>query len=265
MANQRVSPTAWYTAAVWAQRGLSSPALAAATPRAAHWAVSGHARLCRALGLPRVDDALEERHRCLDARALQACQQEGVRQVLEVPAGLASRAQRLLQAMPSLTVVEGDLPGMTQAKRAALSKTRPRHHVVVVDLLAESGPHCPAAAVAPLLDNTQPLVTIMEGLTYYLTDHQLCAALRTLRRTTPCQPGSLLLLDAFLTDSGPPVAQRWAARSAWLRLPGLQRSRSHLLALATTAGWTPTTRGTETRLHNTSSPLLSVLGFHPAV
>lgn len=265
MADQRVSPTAWYTAAVWAQRDLASPALAAATPRAARWAVSAHARLARLVGLPRLDDALEERHRTLDAWVLAACEDPRVRQVLEVPAGLASRAQRLLDAVPELVVVEGDLPVMVRAKKAALGPLRPQHHVVEVDLLATEGPRTPAAVAERLLNANQPLIAVMEGLTYYLTDPQLGAALAALRRAVGDQPGSLLLLDAFVTDCGPAVAQRWARRSTGLRLPGLQRSGAHLQALAQQAGWRRTSPPGLLGAPPARPPLLQVLGFRPAV
>lgn len=266
MADQRVSPTAWYTAAVWAQRGLAEPALAAATPRAAHWAVWSQALLSRLTGFPRLDDALEHRHRILDAWVLQSCTEDGVQQVLEVPAGLASRAQRLLRALPGLTIVEGDLPVMVRAKRAALTQRSPAHHVVEVDLLSAVGPRSPAAVGAALLNPDKPLVVVMEGLTYYLTDEQLRVAFRTLRCALPPHPSSRLLLDAFLTDHSPRVAQRWAVRRAFARVPGVQRSEAHLTALATEAGWERTPTPTQFQEGPDAEPaLLQVLGFRPAM
>ncbi len=265
MADQRVSPTAWYTAAVWAQRGLASPALAAATPRVAHWAVSSHALLSRLAGFPRLDQALEERHRSLDAWVLGACEDPAVRQVLEVPSGLASRAQRLLNTVPGLVVVEADLPVMVRAKRQALGPRQPTHHVVEMDLLAREGPRSPAGVVARLLEGHKPIVTVMEGLTYYLTDSQLRTALGALRRATGDQTASLLLLDAFLTDHGPLVAQRWAARTAFLRLPGIRRSEARLTAIAQQAGWKRAPAPKHAGTAPPQVPLLQVLGFRPAM
>lgn len=264
MADQRVSPTAWYTAAVWAQRGLADPALARATPRSARALVRAHGLLSDLVRFPRLDDALEHRHRGIDAVVVEAIEQGGVRQVLEVPGGLASRGRRVVGRFEDVTVVEGDLPFMVTLKRRALGALDPRHHVVEVDLLS-TGPRSPQAVVAALLDPAAPLAVVMEGLTYYLTDDQLVTALTALRRATPTHPSSVLVLDAFLQDQGPRIARWWAKTPMIQRVPGLRRTRAHLQTLAETAGWTcdgehaPVPEGARAR------PLLQLGVFRAAV
>lgn len=171
MASDRVSPTAHYTAHVWARNGLAHPALAQAVNP---WLFRAGELVLRPLSLltgsPTAEAALLQRHHGIDALLTAAIEGEGVTQVVEVPGGLASRGRRMVERYPHLTYVEGDLPGMAARKRRALAGSpHPRHHVVDVDLLADHGPRSLEAATAPHLQPGAPTAFITEGLLYYLS------------------------------------------------------------------------------------------------
>lgn len=171
MDSSRISPTAHYTGSIWARHGLSHPALSSRLngtlyqlARPLVWAT---APLVGGLSL---ELALLQRHRLIEAVIVDAVEQRGVRQIVEIAAGMSARGLRLSErfADRELVYVEADLPQMAAGKREALSGLRgPRHHVVDVDALQASGPLSLPGATAALLDPGQPTLVITEGLLNY--------------------------------------------------------------------------------------------------
>jgi O-methyltransferase involved in polyketide biosynthesis len=182
MSDARISPTAHFTATVWARNGLAHPALVAA---ASPWLFRGAGLLLgplsRLTGSPSVEATLLHRHHGIDRILTRVIEDEGLRQVVEVPGGLASRGARFVARYPDLLYVEGDLPGMAEHKRRAFARAgyrQPRHRVVDLDLLATDGPLCLEAAVGPDFDPTAPTALITEGLLYYFQPPAVRAVLQ---------------------------------------------------------------------------------------
>lgn len=164
-----ISPSAHYTGFVWFRHGLSEPAFASDFGRFAHrvlapisWAAK------RAFGLD-IERFLLQRHLLIDARLVQAIEQGGVTQVVEIACGLSPRGRRMRKRFPHITYVEADLPDMAASKRELLRVQGwlgAQHRVEAVDILAEEGPLSLASLFAGL-DRTKPVVVITEGLLNY--------------------------------------------------------------------------------------------------
>src|SRR5262249_15013376 len=89
-----ITPTAHYTAAVWARNGLSHPALSTTAGRLMFESTRPTMALFRALGGTKLEDQLLARHRLID-RLLDAAIDRGeVTQVIEIAAGLSPRGWR---------------------------------------------------------------------------------------------------------------------------------------------------------------------------
>ena len=207
MSSSRISPTAHYTAWVWARNGLSHPALAAAVNpwlfRAGELVLRPISALTRS---PSVEAALLQRHHGIDTLLERAITQHGVRQVVEVPGGLASRGRRFVARHPDLVYVEGDLPGMAARKQAALaSDPHPRHHVVALDLLAEDGPMSLETTAGALLDPTVPTAFVTEGLLYYLAPPLLDRAIRRTASFLAGFPDGHYFADLAIRGEGSPL------------------------------------------------------------
>lgn len=212
MSTDRISPTAHYTAAVWARHGLDHPAVSAAVdPRLFRWTtplIRGLARVARS---PTIEDVLLQRHRGLDTLLARAIAEQGVTQVLEVPGGLSSRGPRFLAAHPGLRYVEGDLPGMAARKRAALAAggfSHPDHAVVDIDMLADTGPRSLPAVLAAHLDPERPTVLIVEGLLNYFDEPTVAALFARLASALRALPHGRFLADMRVRTPAPGVAER---------------------------------------------------------
>jgi O-methyltransferase involved in polyketide biosynthesis len=211
MSTDRISPTAHYTAAVWARHGLDHPAVTAAVrPRLFRWTTPVIAGLARVTGSPTIEQVLLQRHHGLDTLLRRAIA-DGFTQVLEVPGGLSSRGPRFLSTHPELRYVEGDLPAMAARKRSALLAggfSHPGHAVVDIDLLAESGPTSLGGVLASHLDPTQPTVVIMEGLLNYFDEATVAALWGRIVRTLGPLPRLRYLADMRVRVPRQGVAER---------------------------------------------------------
>lgn len=163
----RVSPTAHYTAAVWARAGLSPASLytpegrlLAAAMRPAHWL----GRFAAAGAT--LDALLLARHAAIDQR-LEDAIAGGVTTVIEIAAGLSGRGLRFAERFPKVTYIEADLPGMAARKRRMLRREAagPGHRVVAIDALLPDGPYSLAGVAAA---TSGPVAVITEGLLNYL-------------------------------------------------------------------------------------------------
>src|SRR4051812_17883043 len=118
-----ISPTAHYTAAVWANNGLSHPALSTAAGKAMYWSTWPAMKLTSALGGVPLENFLLARP-LLIARLLDGAMGRGeISQVIEIAAGMSPRGWRFARRHGSrLTYIETDLPAMAARKRQALER-----------------------------------------------------------------------------------------------------------------------------------------------
>ena len=166
-----ISPTAHYTAAVWARNGLSHPALSTQSGRAMYWSSWPVMRAVQGLGGVGLEDFLLARHVLIDQRLELAIESGRVSQVIEVAAGMSPRGWRFAERYGErITYLETDLPEMVERKRAALRGAGllgPGHRVEVLDALAESGERS-LGDVAGGLEPGGGMAIITEGLLTYL-------------------------------------------------------------------------------------------------
>jgi O-methyltransferase involved in polyketide biosynthesis len=169
--SETISPTAHYTGYVWARNGLSHPEFETREGRLLFETLRPAMTANALLGRGTLESYLLARHRAIDARLERAIEEHGIRQVIEVAAGLSPRGWRFMQRYGNrLTYVEADLSGMAERKRSALERIgslNDRHLVRELDALAESGP-LSLPAVAAELDPEQGVAIITEGLLGYL-------------------------------------------------------------------------------------------------
>jgi O-methyltransferase involved in polyketide biosynthesis len=166
-----ISPTAHFTAAVWARNGLSHPALSTQVGRAMYWSSWPLMRAVQGLGGVGLEDFLLARHVLIDQRLRLAIESGRVSQVIEVAAGMSPRGWRFAERYGErITYLETDLPEMVERKRAALRGAGllgPGHRVETLDALDESGPRS-LGAVAGGLDPSAGVAIVIEGLLTYL-------------------------------------------------------------------------------------------------
>jgi O-methyltransferase involved in polyketide biosynthesis len=197
----RISPTAHYTAAVWARAGLSDPALSTRLGVLLHAALTPlDATYGRLSGRPNLDAMLLARHRALDGLLEREIAAGRVGQVVEIAAGLSGRGHRFARRFPDLRYVETDLPDMAVYKRRALDLAGlrgPNHDVRPLDALARDGP-ASLAAVAADLEPSRGLAIITEGLLSYLARDAVLALWRRVATTLGHFPHGLYLSDLHL-------------------------------------------------------------------
>jgi O-methyltransferase involved in polyketide biosynthesis len=156
---------------VWARNGLSHPEFETVEGRVLFETLRPAMTVNALLGRGTLESYLLARHRAIDALLKAAIEAHGVRQVIEVAAGLSPRGWRFAQRYGAeLTYVEADLPGMAERKRRALervSSVSEHHRVRELDALSDSGPDS-LPAVAAELDPGKGLAIITEGLLGYL-------------------------------------------------------------------------------------------------
>lgn len=166
-----ISPTAHYTGHVWSRNGLSHPGLATREGRLLYGLLEPPMMLNRALGSSTIEDMLMARHRAIDGLLVQAIEDGGISQVIEVACGMSPRGWSMTERFGDrLTYIEADLPAMAARKRAALDRIgalSDTHSVVDFDALATAGPTSLAEVAAPL-DRDRGLLIITEGLLGYL-------------------------------------------------------------------------------------------------
>ena len=92
-----ISPTAHYTAAVWAHNGLSHPALATPTGRLMYWSAQPAMAVTQAFGGARLEDFLLARHLLIDSLLEGAIERGEISQVIEIAAGMSPRGWRFAE------------------------------------------------------------------------------------------------------------------------------------------------------------------------
>jgi O-methyltransferase involved in polyketide biosynthesis len=230
VSTERISPTAYYTGHVWARNGMSDPTLDTAEGVALFTALRPMMRVGRALtGGVALEEMLLQRHRLIDHLRAKAIADAGVRQVLEIAGGLSGRGIRFAGRYGDLGLiyVEGDLPAMAERKRerlAAAGLRRPGHHVVALDVLADSGPLSIVEATAGgLFDREQGIAIITEGLLPYFDDATAAQVWRRLAGFAAPFHSDVYLSDLYLR--GPRAV---AAVKAFERMLAIfARGRTH--------------------------------------
>ncbi len=175
-----VSPTAHYTGYVWTRNGLSPPELRTLEGRVLFESLRPVNTVNSLLGRGSLEQYLLARHRAIDLLLERAIENHGIRQVVEIASGLSARGWRFSTRYDDVTYVEADLPEMVARKREALDRIdgrSPRHRVVELDALKDSGPDS-LPSVASQLDANQGLAIITEGLLGYLPTDDVAAIWR---------------------------------------------------------------------------------------
>jgi O-methyltransferase involved in polyketide biosynthesis len=200
---ETISPTAHYTGYVWARNGLSHPGLETVEGRVLFESLRPVMTANALLGRGTLESYLLARHRAIDSLLQRAIERGGVRQVIEVAAGLSPRGWRFVQRHPELIYVDADLPGMTARKRRALAsiESDPERHLVrELDVLRPDGPGS-LAAVAGELDEREGLAIITEGLLPYLPSDQVRAMWRRFATTLSRCSSGVYISDLHVGDA----------------------------------------------------------------
>lgn len=167
--SERISPTAHFTGTVWQRNGLGHPALEGAASSTLYTATRPLSALLSvsADGMS-LEKSLVQRHRIVDALLERAIEQQGVRQVVELAAGLSGRGLRFRDRYRDrgLVYVDSDLQGMMERKRGALGPLPEGYTLRTVDVMSPQGPDSLHALVQQL-DPALPTAVISEGLVNY--------------------------------------------------------------------------------------------------
>jgi len=196
-----ISPTAYYTGAVWARHGLSHPALSSVRGRLMYRSAQPAMAIAEALGGTRLEDFLLTRHLLIDRLLVEAVERGEVSQVIEVAAGLSPRGWRFVERYgDGLTYIETDLPGMAARKRAALERVGslgPGHRVQELDALRGDGEESLPSLIAEL-DPSGGLAIVSEGLLSYLDRESVLDLWRRAAESLRRFPHGLMLSDLHL-------------------------------------------------------------------
>lgn len=207
----RISPTAHYTAYVWVRNGLSHEVFATSLGRRLYRALRPiNAIYHRTTGRANLEMNLLTRHIIIDHLLEEAIAKQGVTQVIEVASGLSPRGFRFCQTHPTLTYVEGDLPGMIPVKRALLDQANlrgPNHHLCELNALVDDGPNSLQAVAAKHLDPHAPTALITEGLTSYFSTEDLKGMWRRFAQLLAAQAGGIYLSDLALDSESTPLSR----------------------------------------------------------
>jgi O-methyltransferase involved in polyketide biosynthesis len=217
-----ITPTAHYTAAVWARHGLSHPTLSTARGRLMYRSAQPAMAVAEALGATRLEDFLLARHLLIDGLLEAAIERGEVSQVIEVAAGLSPRGWRFAERHGErITYMETDLPAMAARKRLALERAGslgPGHRVLPLDALREDGAES-LTALAARLDPSRGLAIITEGLLTYLDRDSVLGLWRRAAESLHRFPHGLMLSDLHLggENAGLVTAIGRLALSAFVR------------------------------------------------
>ena len=198
-----ISPTAHYTAAVWARHGLSHPQLSTSTGRAMYWAAWTATLASRALGGAGLEGFLLARHMLIDRLLESAIERGEVSQVIEIAAGMSPRGWRFAERHGGrLTYIETDLPAMAARKRLALERAGSLgagHRVHALDALSEGGEES-LETLAASLDTGAGLAIVSEGLLSYLDRNAVLDLWRRAARVLSRFPSGSMLSDLHLAS-----------------------------------------------------------------
>jgi O-methyltransferase involved in polyketide biosynthesis len=197
----RISFTALYTGQVWQRHGLGDPVLESLPARVLHAlliplnATGGWLRQGFDL-----ETVLLQRHKLIDHFLEEAIAAHGVRQVVEVAAGLSPRGIRFRKRHRAhgLRYVEVDLPGMAARKRERLRAggyLGPEHVVVAGNALATGGSGSLPEIFREHVDLSAPAAIVSEGLVNYFPIEDLRIIWGGFREALELCPHGIYLSD----------------------------------------------------------------------
>ncbi len=211
--SEKISPTAYATGHMWVRLGLSHPALSTARGKRLDRAFSLAIQPGRLFGRPGLFDTLMlARHRGIDTLLEDAIQDGRITQVIELAAGLSGRGLRMVQKYGDrIHYLETDLPHMANLKREMLhsaGQLSPQHQVLAVDALNDSGPES-LSSVANMLDHSQGLAIITEGLLSYLDPAIATDLWQRIAALLKAFPEGLYLSDGYIKSENSGVSARF--------------------------------------------------------
>ncbi|HZP12949.1 MAG TPA: class I SAM-dependent methyltransferase [Nevskiaceae bacterium] len=199
--SENVSPTAYATGAFWYRHGLSHKGLLLPQSARAGRSFSVLRGLVRLFGGGSFTALMLARHKGIDAVLARAIDAGKVGQVVELAAGLSPRGWRFTQKYGDrIEYVETDLPKMVALKERLLAKSKlhgPRHRVVAVNALSDSGPDS-LAALAATLDPGKGLAIVTEGLMSYLDPDAARGVWQRIAEVLKRFPHGVYLSDMYL-------------------------------------------------------------------
>ena len=194
---QRVSPTAHYTARVWAKHGLAPPAFDTPLGRVLERALRPLDRINRSRGHRTLEQMLVTRHRLLDQQLEAAIDEGDIGQVIEIGAGLSARGLRMRKRHRSIVYVETDLPAIIEYKRTLLEHRDPDHRLEAIDITQSGGPGS-LEALGRSLDPRRGTAFVTEGLVPYLDPASVASAWRSIATSARSFPVGVYLTDLNL-------------------------------------------------------------------
>lgn len=209
---EHISPTAYYTGAVWLQHHLSHPAFRTWQGRLFYQSLRLPMALSRRFGGPTLEAFLLARHSIIDQQLHLAIQSGKVTQVVEIAAGLSPRGWRFCQHYgDSIRYIEADLAGMAAHKRRLLRAgglARDNHQVVTLNALRDAGDDS-LAALAGTLDRDGGIAVITEGLLNYFDTPTVFGMWQRFARALKPFSYGLYLSDLHLDNLGNHRASRY--------------------------------------------------------
>ncbi len=200
---EQISPTAYYTGAVWLRHHLSHPAFKTWQGTVFYNALRLPMALSRKLKGATLESFLLARHSIIDKQLHAAINAGKVTQVIEIAAGISPRGWRFCQQYGSkITYIEADLPGMAAHKQRLLTAggmQRDNHRVVAINALRDSGEDSLQALVGSL-DQQQGIAIITEGLINYFDTNTVTGMWARFARAIKPFPYAMYLSDIHLAN-----------------------------------------------------------------
>ena len=199
--SEKVSPTAFATGYFWYRHGLSHPGLLIPEGKRMDRRFRVLMGLVKLVSGVSIKALMLARHKGIDAVLSRHIESGKVTQVVELAAGLSPRGWRFMERYPDrLSYVETDLPHMAELKRKLLANVKPaspRHRVVAVNALIDSGPGS-LAELAQSLDPKGGVAIITEGLMSYLDPESAKGVWRRIAATLKRFPHGVYLSDSYV-------------------------------------------------------------------
>lgn len=202
---EQISPTAYYTGAVWLQHQLSHPAFKTWQGSVFYNALRLPMALSRKLKGPTLESFLLARHSIIDKQLHAAINSGKVTQIIEIAAGISPRGWLFCKQYGStITYIEADLPGMAVHKQQLLEKgglLRDNHQVVAINALSDSGENSLQYLVNSL-NQQQGVAIITEGLLNYFDTETVTDMWARFAKAIKPFPYALYLSDIHLATLG---------------------------------------------------------------
>jgi O-methyltransferase involved in polyketide biosynthesis len=199
--SEKVSPTAYATGYFWYRHGLSHKGFLIPEGRRMDRRFRVLMGIVKVVSGVSIEALMLARHKGIDALLARHVESGKVTQVIELAAGLSPRGWRFMQRYPErLTYLETDLPHMAELKArllAGIKPPTPRHRVVPVNALIDSGPGS-LAELAATLDPKGGLAIITEGLMSYLDPASATGVWRRIAATLAKFPQGVYLSDSYV-------------------------------------------------------------------